>query len=310
MKLNKTIQTVILSSIGLVSINQAYAQQDPQYTQYMYNHSIINPAYAGTLEGLNIFGHYRTQWVGLEGAPKTATLSVTTPIGDSGLGLGVNFVNDHLGVMDDNTLSVDLSYSVDLNYEYKLSFGLNGSMSLLDITYSKLHIYNPSDPVSANDISNQFSANVGAGLFLYSDKVYVGLSAPGLLNRYRYNDNSASAMKEKTNFYLTGGYVFDLSRDWKFKPAAMVKAVGGAPLQVDISANFLYADRFTFGAAYRWDAAVSGLVGFQITDGLMIGYSYDADTMKLANYNSGSHEIFLRFTLTRNNKRINAPRFF
>ncbi len=310
MKLNKTIQTVILSSVSLVGINQAYAQQDPQYTQYMYNHSIINPAYAGTLEGLNIFGHYRTQWVGLEGAPKTATLSVTTPLGDSGLGLGVNFVNDHLGVMDDNTLSVDLSYSVDLNYQYKLSFGLNGSMSLLDVTYSKLHIYNPSDPIAENDIKNEFSGNVGAGLFLYSDKAYVGLSAPGLLNRYRYNDNAASAIKEKTHLYLTGGYVFDLTRDWKFKPAAMIKAVSGAPLQVDVSANFLYAERFTFGAAYRWDAAVSGLVGFQVTDNLMIGYSYDADTMKLANYNSGSHEIFLRFTLTKNNKRINTPRFF
>lgn len=310
MKFKHRIHTVLLSSLGLVGMHQSYGQQDPQYTQYMYNHSIINPAYAGTLEGLNIFGHYRTQWVGLEGAPKTATLSLTTPLGESGLGLGVNFVNDHIGVMDDNTLSVALSYSVDLNYDYKLSFGLNGSFSLLDVNYSKLHIYNPSDPISQNDINNDFSANVGAGIFLYSDKAYVGLSAPGILNRYRYNDNISSAMKERTTFYLTGGYVFDLSQDWKFKPAAMIKAVSGAPLQVDVSANFLYADRFTFGAAYRWDAAVSGLVGFQITDGIMIGYSYDADTMKLANYNSGSHEIFLRFTLTKNTKRLNAPRFF
>lgn len=310
MKFKHRIHTILLSSLGLVGMHQSYGQQDPQYTQYMYNHSIINPAYAGTLEGLNIFGHYRTQWVGLEGAPKTATLSLTTPLGESGLGLGVNFVNDRIGVMDDNTLSVALSYSVDLNYDYKLAFGLNGSFSLLDVNYSKLHIYNPSDPISQNDIKNEFSANVGAGIFLYSDRAYVGLSAPGILNRYRYNDNLASAMKERTTFYLTGGYVFDLSQDWKFKPAAMIKAVSGSPLQVDVSANFLYADRFTFGAAYRWDAAVSGLVGFQITDGIMIGYSYDADTMKLANYNSGSHEIFLRFTLTKNTKRLNAPRFF
>jgi len=310
MKIKHSIQTIVLSSLGLFGISDAYGQQDPQYTQYMYNHSIINPAYAGTLEGLNIFGHYRTQWVGLEGAPKTATLSLTTPLGESGLGLGVNFVNDHLGVMDDNTLSIDLSYSVDLNYEYKLSFGLNGSFSLLDVTYSKLHIYNPSDPISQNDIKNEFSGNVGAGLFLYSDRSYIGFSAPGILNRYRYNDHAASAMKERTHFYLTGGYVFDLSRDWKFKPAALVKAVSGAPVQVDISANFLYAEKFTIGAAYRWDAAVSGLLGFQVTDNLMLGYSYDADTMKLANYNSGSHELFLRFTLTKNNKRLSAPRFF
>ncbi|MBB1141054.1 type IX secretion system membrane protein PorP/SprF, partial [Myroides sp. WP-1] len=178
-------------------------------------------AYAGSNEGLNIFGLYRTQWVGLEGAPKTATLSVNTPLGDSGLGLGVNFVNDHLGVMDDNTLSVDLSYAIDLNYHYKLAFGLKGSANLLDVNYSKLHIYNPSDPVAESDIKNKFTPNIGAGLFLYSDKAYVGLSAPNLLTRSRYNDNDVKTLREKLHVYATGGYVFDLSNDIKFKPAAM-----------------------------------------------------------------------------------------
>ncbi|WP_353119405.1 type IX secretion system membrane protein PorP/SprF [Myroides odoratus] len=310
MRLKKTTRTVFLLSLGLVGITQTYAQQDPQYTQYMYNHSNINPAYAGSREGLHIFGLYRTQWVGLEGAPKTATLSVNTPLGDSGLGLGVNFVNDHLGVMDDNTLSVDLSYAIDLNHQYKLAFGLKGSANLLDVNYSKLHIYNPTDPVAEDDIKNEFSPNIGAGLFLYSEKAYVGLSAPHLLTRSRYDDNEVRTLRQKMHMYLTGGYVFDLNPNLKFKPAAMVKMEQGSPLQMDVSANFMFLDKFTLGAAYRWDAAVSGLVGFQVSDNIFVGYSYDAETSKLARYNSGSHEIFMRFSLFNSYKRVAAPRFF
>ena len=310
MRVRNTIKTVVLGGIGLFCMKQLYAQQDPQYTQYMYNHSNINPAYAGSREGINIFGLYRTQWVGLEGAPKTATLSMNTPLGDSGLGFGISFVNDHLGVMDDNTLSVDLSYAIDLNYNYKLAFGLKGSANLLDVNYSKLSIYNPTDPVATADIKNEFTANIGAGLFLYSEKAYVGLSVPTLLTRSRYDDNNVKTLREKMHVYLTGGYVFDLSDQVKFKPATMVKMEQGSPLQVDLSANFMFVDKFTAGVAYRWDASVSGMVGFQVSETIMIGYSYDAETSKLARYNSGSHEIFMRFSLFNGFKRIASPRFF
>lgn len=310
MKASKLVKTIVLGGVGLLGIAQSYGQQDPQYTQYMYNHSNINPAYAGSRDGLNIFGLYRTQWVGLEGAPKTATIAVNTPLGESGLGLGVSFVNDHLGVMDDNTLAIDLSYAIDLNYTYKLAFGLKGSANLLDVNYSKLTIYNPTDPVAEEDIKNEFTPNVGAGLFLYSDKAYVGLSAPNLLKRTRYDDNEVKTMRQKMHLYLTGGYVFELNPNLKFKPAAMVKMEQGSPLQVDVSANFMFIDKFTFGAAYRWDASVSGLVGFQVSENIFVGYSYDAETSKLARYNSGSHEIFMRFSLFNGFKRVAAPRFF
>ena len=290
--------------------HHTHAQQDPQYTHYMYNHSNINPAYAGSREGLNVFGLYRTQWVGLDGAPKTATLAVDTPLGRSGLGLGVNFTNDRLGAMDENTLSVDLSYAIDLNDTYKLGFGLKGSGNLLNVDYSKLTIYEPSDPISLQDVSNKFTPNLGAGLFMYSDKAYVGFSAPNLFTRSRYDDNSLRTLRQRMHLYLTGGYVFDINYQLKFKPAVMVKMVEGTPLQVDLSANFMFREKFTVGAAYRWDASVSGLVGFQVTDNLMIGYSYDAETSKLSRYNSGSHEIFVQFNLFNAFKRVTAPRFF
>jgi len=306
----RKIYTIVSALVGLLFVPSAFAQQDPQYTQYMYNPAVINPAYAGSVSNLQLFGLYRTQWVGLEGAPKTAYLSATTPLNDSGLGMGVHFKNDHLGVMDHNSLAIDLAYTVDLNYQYKLAFGLKGTGSLLDVNYDKLHIYDGTDPLTESNISNKFSGNVGAGVYLYSDKAYIGLSAPMILSSNIYNDNDYKVMKEKTHFYLMGGYVFDINPDIQFKPAALVKVITGSPLQVDLTANFLFYEKFTLGAAYRWDASVSGLAGFQITDGLFIGYTYDADTSKLAKYHSGSHEIFMKFELFNNNKRKVAPRFF
>ncbi len=309
MKKKKIYRGIGLVLLGCTS-TQMQGQQDPQYTNYMYNHTYINPAYAGSEQGVNIFGLYRTQWVGLYGAPKTATLAVDTPLGRSGLGLGVNFTNDRLGAMDENTLAVDLSYGIDLNSAYKLAFGLKGSGGLLNVDYSKLSIYEERDPVVANNVDNSFSANLGVGAFLYSEKAYVGLSAPHLFTQSRYDDNAVNTLRQRMHLYATGGYVFDLNYNLKFKPAAMVKMVAGTPLQVDLSANFMFREKFTFGAAYRWDASVSGLVGFQALENLLIGYSYDADTTKLARYNSGSHEIFLRFTLFNSLKRVTAPRFF
>ncbi|MDM1408420.1 type IX secretion system membrane protein PorP/SprF [Myroides sp. DF42-4-2] len=309
MKKNKIYFGISLVVLGCFP-SLTHAQQDPQYTHYMYNHTRINPAYAGSSEGLNLFGLYRTQWVGLDGAPKTATLAADTPLGRSGLGLGVNFINDRLGAMDENTLSVDLSYGIDLNSEYKLAFGLKGSGNLLNVDYSKLSIYEQSDPVVANNVENAFSGNLGVGMFLYSEKAYVGVSAPNLFTQTRYDDNAVNTLAQRMHLYVTGGYVFDLSYNLKLKPAAMVKMVEGSPLQVDLSANVMFREKFTFGAAYRWDAAVSGLVGFQVTDNMMIGYSYDAETSKLSRYNSGSHEIFLRFNLLNSFKRVTAPRFF
>lgn len=310
MKINKTIKTSFLFCMSLLGISQMNAQQDPQYTQYMYNPSTINPAYAGSISHLQIFGLYRTQWVGLEGAPKTAYLSMTTPLTDNGLGLGVHFKNDHLGITDENSLSVDLAYTIDLNYQYKLAFGLKGSGALLDVDYDKLHIYDGTDPVSGENIKNKFSGNVGAGVYLYSDKFYVGLSAPMILSSNRYNDNDYKVMKERAHFYVMGGYVLDINPDIQFKPATLVKVMTGAPLQVDVTANFMFYNKFTLGAAYRWDASISGLAGFQVTEGLFVGYTYDADTSKLTRYHSGSHEIFVKFELFNNNKRKVAPRFF
>ena len=274
----------------------------------MYNTVNVNPAYAGSRESLTMFLLHRSQWVGLDGAPVTNNVSAHTPIGESNFGVGLSFVNDRIGPVDENTISADLAYFIQVSDNYKLSVGLKGTANLFNLDVNKLTIQNPLDPQFQN-FDTEFSPNIGAGLYLFSDKTYVGVSVPNFFETNRYNDNDVTVTKERMHFYLIAGHVFNLSPSIKFKPALLSKAVEGAPLQTDITANFLIHDKLTLGAAYRWDSAISGLVGFQISPAIFAGYGYDMETSNLSNYNSGSHEIFLRFEIFSNN-RVADPRFF
>ena len=300
----KTILTIICAFI----LQSMYSQQDSQYTQYMYNTPLVNPAYAGSRETITAFLLHRNQWVGLEGAPVTNNFSINMPVGDSNFGVGLNFVNDEIGPVSENEISADLAYFIQVSENYKLSLGLKGTANLFQLDVNKLRIFDPSDPQFQN-VDTEFSPNVGAGLYLFSDKTYFGLSVPNFFESYRYNDNNIEITKEKMHFYFIAGHVFTLSENIDFKPALLSKIVEGAPLQADVTANFLFFDKLTLGAAYRWDASVSALAGFQISDSWFIGYGYDLETTKLANYNSGSHEIFLRYEFF-NRSRVSAPRFF
>lgn len=285
-----------------------FSQQDSQYTQYMYNTTLINPAYAGSREVLSAFILHRNQWMGLEGAPVTNNFSINSPIGDSNFGIGLNFVNDKIGPVSENEISVDLAYFIQISKNYKFSIGLKGTANLFDLDVNKLRIFDPTDPQFQN-VKTEFSPNIGAGAYLFSDKTYFGLSVPNFFESYRYNNNNIEISKQKLHLYFIAGHVFKISESIDFKPALLSKIVEGAPIQADVTGNFLFFDKLTLGAAYRWNAAVSALAGFQISDSWFIGYGYDLETTKLANYNSGSHEIILRYELF-NKTKISAPRFF
>jgi type IX secretion system PorP/SprF family membrane protein len=258
---------------------------------------------------MSIFGLHRTQWVGLDGAPTTNAFSINTPLNNSNLGLGVSVVSDKIGPTKDNTISADLSYTIPMNEDYKLSFGVKASGNIFNLDTDKLTPAQANDP-NLQNFDNEISPNFGAGVYLHSDKFYLGLSVPNFLQDSKYNDNDVAVFQERMNFYFISGYVFDIGSSVKFKPAVLTKMVTGAPLQVDASANFLFFDKLMLGGAYRWDAAVSALAGFQITDGLFIGYSYDKETTELRRYNSGSHEVFLRFELFNKVSKMVTPRFF
>lgn len=246
----------------------SYAQQDAQYTQYMYNTINVNPAYAGSRGALSFFALHRTQWVGLDGAPITNTLSVNTPFNNSKLGLGVSIVNDEIGPSTTNSISADISYTIPVSESYKLSFGVKGTANLFSIDVNKLNPSDQTDPQFQN-FDNEFSPNIGAGIYLHSHKAYLGFSIPNFIETDAYNDNDVAIYKEKINYYLIGGYVFDLNQSIKFKPTFMTKLVEGSPLQVDLSGNFMFNEKFVVGLAYRWSASVSAMAGFQISDAFL-----------------------------------------
>lgn len=305
---------IVLIAFILLGLS-TYSQQDSQFTQYMYNTVNINPAYAGSRGVLSIFGLHRNQWVGLDGAPVTNTLSLNSPINGSNVGLGLSIINDKIGPSDENSISADISYSVKTSETAKLSFGLKATANLLNVDFGKLSRFDQADFLGTTNIDNRFSPNIGAGIYYHSDRTYIGLSVPNFLETKHFDKGAsslatASVASERMHYYLIGGHVFDLSEGIKFKPAVLGKLVQGAPLQVDLSANFLFNDKFTVGAAYRWDAAFSGMLGFQVSDSWMIGYAYDMEVTKLANFNAGSHEIFLRYELFKNYDKVISPRFF
>jgi len=298
------------------------AQQDAQYTQYMYNTISVNPAYAGSRGQLSMAALYRTQWVGLDGAPETFTLNLHSPIRNSRLGYGVSVVKDDIGdgVVSETYLDAVVSYTIDVGINKKLSFGLKAGGNFLDLDFTRLQqrTNGPTEPINADNIDNKFSINFGAGIYYHTNKFYAGLSVPDFLetehfdNSRRDDDSTPFLSRERLNFHFITGYVFDIGNDFKFKPAFLTKIVEGAPLQLDFSANFMYNDRFTFGAAYRWDAALSGLVGFQINDQVAIGLAYDRETTDLGatQFNDGTFEVFLRLELVKSFKKLVSPRFF
>jgi len=249
----------------------------------------------------------RTHW--LTHSPIRTILSINSPINNSNLAYGLSFINDKIGPTVENTISVDLSYTIETSDTYKLSFGMKATANLFNLNIADL---NPAIRADAQfqNLNNKFSPNIGAGVYFHSDKTYIGFSIPNFIETNRYNDNEVAIYKEKINYYFIAGHVFDINSSIKFKPALLTKMIEGAPIQLDLSANFMFNEKFVLGAAYRWDAAVSAMAGFQISNSMYIGYGFDLETTKLRHYNSGSHEIFLRYELFNNFNKIISPRFF
>ena len=302
-------KSLVIAVIIFAFITKSYGQQDPQYTQYMYNTMSINPGYAGSNDYLSISTLARTQWVGISGAPETQTLSFHTPIGYSGVGFGLNIINDKLGPSQEIYFDANFSYTIKTSEEANLAFGLRLGGRSFSLDWSKGKYQNPADVVFNQDVNNKFLPTLGAGLFYYTDKWYAGLSVPNFLRTDHYDDRIESVAAERLHYFLIAGYVFDLTDNILFKPAVIAKVVSGAPLSMDVSANFLFNEKFTLGMAYRWDDSISALLGIQVSDNFNIGYAYDLTTSNYKNYNSGTHEVMLRFNIFRE-PTLKSPRFF
>lgn len=299
----KNIKSIFILTLLLTTIT-LFGQQDPQYSQYTYNMNVINPAYAGSKGVLSLGFMGRSQWVGIEGAPKTLTVSAHSPIGKS-VGLGLSVIADRIGPVRETNLNADISYTIITSEEGRLAFGIKAGFTSLQVSTLLSNVPDPLNvPISKT------TPNIGAGMYYYTNKFYAGFSIPSFLET-RYLEKSGgivSTASEKMHYFFTSGYVFDIYDNLKLKPSTMIRATNGSPLSVDLSGNLLWEEKFELGISYRLDKSFSGMVGFLINDDMRIGYSYDMSVSNIGNFNSGSHELMLLINFNKRN--LKSPRFF
>ena len=313
----------LLPLFGLLIGLGVQAQKEPHYTQYMYNIGSFNPAYSNTVETPEIAGLYRAQWLDVPGSPRTIRVGTNVPLSNEKMGIGFNIIRDEIGPSAQTYVELAYAYQFNVTESTKLSFGMDVGGSFLNVDFSKGTFENPGEPILNAENINKFYATVGAGMFLYDEDWYLGVSIPNFLTDGIYNDEVATIIEDKMQFNFIGGYVFDLSESLKFKPAFLLNYINGAPVSTNLSTNFLINDRFTLGAGYRFGNAVSGLAGFQVASSTFIGYSYDYNTNPLGEFSSGSHEVIVKFYLGKGDgtntndkklkgkpKQIDTPRFF
>lgn len=286
---------------------QVHGQQDPQYTQYMYNMNIINPAYAGSREGLSFGLLYRNQWSKIDGAPETGTFFGHSPIGNN-LGLGLSVIADQLGPVRETNTYVDVSYTLKLGGEHRLAFGVKAGATFHDIGLSSIDLIDPGDPFF-QDI-NETTPNIGAGFFYYTNKYYFAVSVPNMLASVHLDANGNKIGSETQHYFVTGGYVFDLSPNTELKPSFMVKSSFDAPTSFDVNLNARFFKKFEIGASYRLDDSFSGLVNFAISQSVRVGYAYDAVSSDIRAFAPASHEVMLLFDLNFPKRVSRSPRYF
>ena len=305
----KLIKNNIIA-IALFSCTVGIAQQLPQFTQYMYNTISINPAYAGSREALSVVGLHRSQWVGFDGGPITQTLSIHTPLRNDRIGVGLSFIEDDLGPQNFSYLYGDFSYSIPTGRDGKLAFGLKAGFTQysLDDDFRTSVSFDP----SVLGVEDRWTPNIGAGIYWSTNRIYFGLSTPRILNT-DYNTEKDFEALERLSYYFTGGYVFDLSKRLKLKPAFLIKATNGAPVSYDITANFLFNEKFWLGGSYRINestAAIGGIADFQVSRQLRIGYAYEKPISDIRAFTSGTHEILLIYEFKFLSSKLKSPRYF
>jgi len=304
--MKKTTLLVLLLSILYADF--ASAQQDPQYTQYMYNMNVVNPAYAGSKESLHLTALYRNQWSGIADNPVTFTFSAHSPIGDK-VGLGLSAIKDELGPISETNVYVDFSYTLQLSESFNLALGLKAGATFHDVGLSTLDLQDENDPFFSQDINNTYP-NIGAGAFLYNDNFYLGFSVPNMLNSVHLDENGLKYGSETNHYFGTAGYVFQVTENFKLKPSVMVKTAFDAPISYDGNLNALFYEKFEIGASYRLDDSFSGMVGFQVNPNIRIGYAYDRVMSDIKSVADASHEVIINFDLNFKKRTLKSPRYF
>ncbi|MCW3806924.1 PorP/SprF family type IX secretion system membrane protein [Plebeiibacterium marinum] len=308
----KKIFWVSIVLLALCSV-KVQAQQEPLYTQYMFNTVSVNPAYAGTRNAMNMLLLSRVQWAGLEGAPRTYNFTMHTPINNYKMGLGFSIVADSYGPVDNTYFNFNYAYRINITEETVLSMGIKGGIYNYHVGLYDLNVGSDSDVSFNGTYEKKFQPNAGMGLYLYGKNWYTGFSIPKLIQTdLTGTQTAASNISDlKRHYFLMAGYVFDVNNDLKFKPSFINKVVEGAPLSTDVTAQLLYKNTYWVGATYRLGDAVAFLANVQLNRQLMVGYSYDFSVSSMASYNNGSHEIIISYDFDGFlNKKVKSPRYF
>ena len=305
----RQIKNIAVTLLLLISIQQAKAQQQVMFTQYMFNGLAINPAYAGSHDHITATFLAREQWVGLEGAPASQTFSIHSPFNASGsANLGALLIHDKIGVTNQTTAYMAFAYRIRFEGSARLAFGLQGGISNYNSRFSEISNV---DPVFANADVNINRANFGAGLYFNTSRLYLGFSVPQLVRSRLDVNNSDSDSRLERHYFIQAGYLFDLNRDLKFKPNLLIKYVENAPVEFDVNANFLIKDLIWLGLSYRSFDSFDALIQVQLSKQLALGYSYDfATTTDLRRVNAGSHEFLIQYSFVFGKKKIISPRYF
>lgn len=301
------ITVLLLIALGYSDL---YAQQDPHYTQYMYNMNVINPAYAGSKENLSFGLLYRQQWVGIEDAPTTFSFSGHSPLGKN-VGMGLSVISDQIGPVTEQNAYADFSYTLNLGGEHRIAFGLKAGATFhkVDLLSINPTLPDPNDGAFGDNASDAY-LNVGSGFFYYTNKYYLAFSVPNMIKATHLDFNGVQYGNDVSHYFLTGGYVFDINPRLKFKPFFMIKSAFNVPASIDLSTNFLIQDKLELGASYRIEDSFSAMVNYAISPNVRLGYAYDHIVSDLNVTTPSSHEIVLLFDLNFPKKVSRSPRYF
>jgi type IX secretion system PorP/SprF family membrane protein len=313
--MKNALKLFLLSCFHVFSMT-LFAQQAPMYTHYMYNTLSINPAYAGSRDALTLTALHRSQWVRFKGAPTTQTLTMHSPIAGKNIGLGLSLSNDRIGIVNNTSAFLSFAYKMQLTPKSKLSLGVSGGVNLLQANLSSLALNEQNDPTFQSNIKNKSLGNFGFGMYYSRERFYAGISVPNLAqNNYDGNlisNGTATTGIERRHYFFVAGALMNLGNTVDFKPTTLVKVTEAAPVQLDVTASFIFNHLFTLGGMYRTGDAVGLLLGMNVSPQFYLGYSYDwSFGNRTFTYNSGSHEVVLRYDFIQASKRqIHSPRYF
>lgn len=311
---------IITFIVGLFSLT-ANAQQDAGFSMYFFNPVYINPAYAGSREVFSGSLVHRSQWISMEGAPTTQSLSIHSALPNSKVGLGLQVYNDNAGPMKNTGINLTFAYHMPINSSTKLSFGISGMMNNINISWDEINVDDNSDPSFVGGKASTWVPDASAGLYLYKERFYTGISANHLLESEFDLTNSPGADVSNfyRQFYFTSGIVLPLSTNLDLRPSALIKYVKAAPIVYEIDASIIFSKRVFVGLGYRtakrinidgFDNMLIGIAQVKISNVFNIGYSYDYYMNRTGTYNSGTHEIMLGWDISGFKTKMSNPRFF